>query len=293
MSQILTRESFENAIRALAAIGGSTNAVIHLIALAGRIGVPLDLDDFDKIGSHVSNILDIQPSGKHLMEDFYYAGGLPVVLRALAEQGPAQQGRAHRERADHRRERRRRRELGQERSSRPMTSRFKAAAGIAVLRGNLCPDGAVIKPSAASPHLMKHRGRAVVFETIEEFHAKIDDDALDIDENCDHGAEELRSQGLSGHGRGRQHAAAAQAAEEGHHRHGAHLRRAHVRHRLRHRGAARRARKPRPAGRWRWSRPATSSSSTSRRASCNSRSTRVGRAPRQVEGAQAPAAARL
>jgi L-arabonate dehydrase len=183
MSRILTREAFENAIRANAAIGGSTNAVIHLIAIAGRIGVPLCLDDFDRLGSSLPCVVDIQPSGKHLMEDFFYAGGLPVVLRELGE-------------AD---------ALNREALTvngqpiwtnvanascwnreviRPFAEPFKANAGIAVLRGNLAPDGAVIKPSAASPHLLQHRGRAVVFESIEEFHSRINDDSLDIDETC-------------------------------------------------------------------------------------------------------------
>jgi len=183
MSQILNRAAFENAIRALAAIGGSTNAVIHLIALAGRIGVKLELDDFDKLGSSVSDVVDIQPSGTHLMEDFFYAGGLPVVLRELAEAGLLDKGaltvngRTIGENvADA--------ECWDRKVIKTYAQPFKAHAGIAVLRGNLCPDGAVIKPSAASPHLMKHRGRAVVFETIEEFHAKIEDETLDIDENC-------------------------------------------------------------------------------------------------------------
>jgi len=183
MSQILKRRNFENAIRALAAVGGSTNAVIHLIALAGRIGVPLALDDFDKIGSHVSNVVDIQPSGKHLMEDFYYAGGLPVVLRQLADKGILDtsaltvNGRTMGENiADA--------ECWNREVIHAYEHPFKAHAGIAVLHGNLCPDGAVIKPSAASPNLMVHRGRAVVFETIEEFHSRIDDEKLDIDENC-------------------------------------------------------------------------------------------------------------
>jgi L-arabonate dehydrase len=183
MSRILTREAFENAICANAAIGGSTNAVIHLIAIAGRVGVPLCLDDFDRLGSSLPCLVDIQPSGKHLMEDFFYAGGLPVVLRELAEAGVLNpealtvNGQP----------------LGKNVANtscwnrdviRPFTEPFKANAGIAVLRGNLAPDGAVIKPSAASPHLLQHRGRAVVFETIEEFHARINEETLDIDENC-------------------------------------------------------------------------------------------------------------
>ena len=139
----------------------------------------------------------------------------------------------------------------------PFRKPFKENAGIAVLRGNLAPDGAIIKPSAATPELMQHRGRAVVFENIEDFHARIDDPKLDIDETLRDGAEELRAEGLSGHGRGRQHAAAAEAPEEGHHRHGAHLGCAHERHRLRHGGAARLRPRPPPAARSRWSRTAT------------------------------------
>jgi L-arabonate dehydrase len=183
ISKILVREAFENAIRANAAIGGSTNAVIHLIAIAGRIGVPLCLDDFDRLGSALPCLVDIQPSGKHLMEDFFYAGGLPTVLRELVEANILNRdaltvnGQS----------------IGKNVADAPCWNRdvirhfsdpFKANAGIAVLRGNLAPDGAVIKPSAASPHLLQHRGRAVVFETIEEFHARINDDALDIDESC-------------------------------------------------------------------------------------------------------------
>jgi len=183
ISRILTREAFENAIRANAAIGGSTNAVIHLIAIAGRIGVPLCLDDFDRLGSSLPCLVDIQPSGKHLMEDFFYAGGLPVVLRELVEAGAlnrealtANGEPIWKNVADAR--------CWNREVIRPFSEPFKASAGIAVLRGSLAPDGAVIKPSAASPHLLQHRGRAVVFESIEEFHSQINDDSLDIDENC-------------------------------------------------------------------------------------------------------------
>ncbi|HWP19089.1 MAG TPA: L-arabinonate dehydratase [Burkholderiaceae bacterium] len=181
MSRILTRQAFENAIRTNAAIGGSTNAVIHLLALAGRVGVPLSLEDWDRLGSEVPCLVNLQPSGKYLMEDFYYAGGLPAVLReirhllhtdALTANGKT---------------------LGENIANAPCWNRevihpyeqpFKPAAGIAVLRGNLAPHGAVIKPSAASPHLLRHRGRAVVFENIEDFHARIDDENLDVDEHC-------------------------------------------------------------------------------------------------------------
>ncbi len=183
MSRILTREALENAIRANAAIGGSTNAVIHLIAIAGRIGVPLALDDFDKIGSSLPCLVNIQPSGTHLMEDFFYAGGLPSVLRELGEAGAL-----HRDALTVNGQ-----TIWQNVIEAPCWNRdvihpfkepFKSNAGIAVLRGNLAPDGAVIKPSAASPHLLKHRGRAVAFESIEDFYVRINDESLEIDENC-------------------------------------------------------------------------------------------------------------
>jgi L-arabonate dehydrase len=183
LSRILTRAAFENAIRTLAAIGGSTNAVVHLLAIAGRVGVDLTLDDFDRLGRGVHCLVDLMPSGRFLMEDFYYAGGLPVVLRTLAEQGLLHEdaltanGRS----------------LGENVKAAPCWNQevitsfdapFKPDAGIAILRGNLAPDGAVIKPSAASPELMKHTGRAVVFESVEEMHHAIDDDGLDIDAAC-------------------------------------------------------------------------------------------------------------
>jgi L-arabonate dehydrase len=183
ISQILTRAAFENAISANAAIGGSTNAVIHLIALAGRIGVPLSLDDFERLGAELPCLVNLQPSGKYLMEDYFYAGGLPAVLRQLGEAGVLNRdaltvnGKS----------------LWENVTEAPCWNRevihefsspFKPNAGITVLRGNLAPDGAVIKLSAASPHLLQHRGRAVVFETIEDYHARINDEALDIDENC-------------------------------------------------------------------------------------------------------------
>ena len=181
LSSILTREAFENAIMALAAIGGSTNAVIHLIAIAGRIGVKLGIDDFDRIASHLPCLVNLQPSGEHLMEDFCYAGGLPAVLkeiRSLLHQGAVTaNGRTIGENiADA--------ENFNGAVIKTMAAPFKAEAGIAVLRGNLAPRGAIIKPSAATPALMTHRGRAVVFENADDFHARIDDDALDIDETC-------------------------------------------------------------------------------------------------------------
>jgi L-arabonate dehydrase len=180
LSKILTRPAFENAIRVNAAIGGSTNAVIHLLAIAGRIGVPLTLEDWDKLGSALPCLLNLQPSGKFLMEDFYYAGGLPAVMKEIA---------AH---LDTRALTANGHTLGENIADAPCWNRevirpyadpFKPAAGIAVLHGNLAPNGAVIKPSAASPHLLRHRGKAVVFESIEDFHARIDDENLEIDEN--------------------------------------------------------------------------------------------------------------
>ena len=183
ISKILKREAFENAIRANAAIGGSTNAVIHLIALARRLGVKLDLDDWDRLGRGVHTVLNLMPSGKYLMEDFYYAGGLPVVLRELGEQGLLNK-KALTVNGNTIWENNKKAECYQRDVITPFEKPFKKNTGIAVLRGNLCPDGAIIKPSAATPKLMKHKGRAVVFENIEDFHSRIDDPKLDIDENC-------------------------------------------------------------------------------------------------------------
>jgi L-arabonate dehydrase len=183
ISKILKREAFENAIRANAAIGGSTNAVIHLIALAGRLGVKLDLDDWDRLGRGVHTVLNLMPSGKYLMEDFYYAGGLPVVLRELGEQGLLNK-KALTVNGNTIWENNKKAKCYQRDVITPFHQPFKKNTGIAVLRGNLCPDGAIIKPSAATPKLMKHKGRAVVFENILDFHSRIDDPKLDIDENC-------------------------------------------------------------------------------------------------------------
>jgi dihydroxy-acid dehydratase len=183
LSKILTRNAFENAIRANAAIGGSTNAVIHLIALARRIGVDLALEDWDRVGRGVPTLVNLMPSGKYLMEDFYYAGGLPAVLRELGDHGLL-----HRDALtvngksiwENNRDAR----CWNRDVIHAFKSPFKKNAGIAVLRGNLCPDGAIIKPSAATPKLMRHCGRAVVFENIEDLHRHIDDPKLDIDERC-------------------------------------------------------------------------------------------------------------
>jgi L-arabonate dehydrase len=181
MSQIMTRQAFENAIRTNAAIGGSTNAVIHLIAIAGRLGIPLTLDDWDRLGSEVPCLVDLQPSGRFLMEDFYYAGGIPSVMREIL---PLLHGDALTVNGTTIADNVKEAPCWNREVVRPFSEPFKAAAGIAVLRGNLAPDGAVIKPSAASPHLLRHRGRAVVFENIEDFHARIDDESLDVDEHC-------------------------------------------------------------------------------------------------------------
>jgi L-arabonate dehydrase len=181
LSKVLTRQAFENAIKTLAAIGGSTNAVIHLVAIARRIGVELAIEDFDRLASHLPCLVNLQPSGKHLMEDFCYAGGLPVVMKEMSKHLHLDAVTANGM------------TVGQNIADaqnynteviQPLERPFKEEAGIAVLRGNLAPRGAVIKPSAATPALMVHKGRAVVFETIEDFHARIDDENLDIDETC-------------------------------------------------------------------------------------------------------------
>ncbi|MGR3197201.1 MAG: L-arabinonate dehydratase [Paracoccus sp. (in: a-proteobacteria)] len=182
-SDIMTRQAFENAICVNGAVGGSTNGVIHLLAMAGRVGVDITLDDWDRLGRDVATIVNLMPSGKYLMEEFFYAGGLPVVIKRLAE---AEQ--VHKD------------ALTVSGTSiweevkdvvnwnedviRPASNPLTAQGGIAVLRGNLAPAGAVLKPSAASPHLLVHRGRAVVFEDIDDYKAKIADETLDIDETC-------------------------------------------------------------------------------------------------------------
>jgi L-arabonate dehydrase len=180
LSQILTRKAFENAIRVNAAIGGSTNAVIHLLAFAGRLGVPLDLGDFDRLGHDLPLLVDLMPSGRFLMEDFYYAGGVPAVVRELGDL-------IHRDALTVNGK-----TMGENTAEascwnreviRPLSSPLREHAGIAVLRGNLAPDGAVIKPSAATPRLLKHIGRAVVFEDIEHFKLRVEDPDLPVDEN--------------------------------------------------------------------------------------------------------------
>ena len=182
-SDVMTKPAFENAIRTNAAIGGSTNAVIHLLAIAGRVGVDLTLDDWDRCGREVPTIVNLMPSGKYLMEEFFYAGGLPVVIKRLGEAGLL-----HKEAltvsgetmwdqvkdvVNH-----------NEDVILPAEKALTQSGGIVVVKGNLAPKGAVLKPSAASPHLMTHRGRAVVFEDIDDYKTKINDPDLDIDETC-------------------------------------------------------------------------------------------------------------
>jgi dihydroxy-acid dehydratase len=181
MSKILTRGAFENAIRANAAIGGSTNAVIHLIALARRVGVELKLEDWDEYGSGVHTLLNLKPSGDFLMEDFFEAGGLPVILRQLGEAGLLNKN-AMTVNGRTIWENNKKSPCWNPKVITPWEKPFKKNTGIAVLRGNLAPDGAIIKPSAATPRLLKHKGRAVVFESIEDFHERIDDPRLEIDE---------------------------------------------------------------------------------------------------------------
>src|SRR5215475_8601762 len=160
MSKILTRDAFENAIMVNGAIGGSTNAVVHLLAIAGRVGVKLSLDDWDRLGRDMPCLVNLMPSGQYLMEDFYYAGGLPVVIREIGryihKDAVTANGRSIWENVK-----------GAVNYNpeviTPMAKPFKPLGGIAVLRGNLAPKGAVLKPSAATPKLMKHKGRAVVF----------------------------------------------------------------------------------------------------------------------------------
>lgn len=178
LSDVLTRQAFENAIMVNAALGGSTNFIIHLLAIAGRIGVELSIDDFDKLSAKIPLLANVQPSGEHFMEDIFYAGGLPALmqemkhllhLNALTVTGKT---------------------LGENIENAQCYDRnviatfdnpFKPEAGIAILKGNLCPNGAVLKPSAATPKLMQHTGKAVVFENIDDYKLRIDDPNLDVE----------------------------------------------------------------------------------------------------------------
>jgi L-arabonate dehydrase len=183
ISTILTRNAFENAVRVNAALGGSTNAVIHLLAFAGRLGIKFNLEDWDTLGHDIPNLVNLMPSGKFLMEDFYYAGGLPALIRILAEKNLLHVGALTVNGKT----------IGENCETAPNWNQevirsfenpLAKSGGIAVVRGNLAPDGAVIKQSAASAVLMHHRGRAVVFENIEDYKRRIDDPSLDVDESC-------------------------------------------------------------------------------------------------------------
>jgi len=182
LSRILTKPAFENAIRVTAAIGGSTNAVVHLLAIAGRIGVDLNLDDWDRLGRSMPTLVDLMPSGRFLMEDFAYAGGLQAVVRQLLEARLLDgelltvNGKSIKENASSA-------EVFNAEVIRSVAAPLTANGGIAVLRGNLAPNGAVLKPSAATAELMQHTGRAVVFDSIDDFHARVDEPTLEIDEN--------------------------------------------------------------------------------------------------------------
>lgn len=184
LSKILTKEAFENAIKVNAAIGGSTNAVIHLKAIAGRIGVDLQLDDWNRVGRGMPTIVDLQPSGRFLMEEFYYSGGLPAVIRRMGEanllphpQALTVNGQAIWENCQQS-------PIYNDEVIRKIDNPVRQDGGMCILRGNLAPKGAVLKPSAATPELMKHRGRAVVFENFDDYKARINDPDLDVDETC-------------------------------------------------------------------------------------------------------------
>ncbi|WP_422037261.1 L-arabinonate dehydratase [Roseibium sp.] len=182
-SDILTKDAFENAIRTNGAIGGSTNAVVHLLAIAGRAGIDLTLDDWDRLGRDIPTIVNLMPSGQFLMEEFFYAGGLPVVVKRLGEAGLLHRDAITASGKTIWDEVRNVKNWNEE-VIRPVERALTEQGGIAVLKGNLSPNGAVLKPSAASPHLLKHRGRAVVFEDIDDYKRKINDEDLDIDETC-------------------------------------------------------------------------------------------------------------
>src|SRR5215218_8765361 len=181
ISEVITRESFHNAIVTLAAIGGSTNAVVHLLAIAGRLGIDLRLEDFDRIGSGVPLLLNLQPAGRYLMDDLHRAGGLPAVLREVQDLlDPTAVTVTGKPLVDYLPDA----QIWDEDVIRRRDAPLQDNAGIAVLRGTLAPDGAVVKPAAASKELLVHRGRAVVFDSIEDLHARLDDPDLDIDETC-------------------------------------------------------------------------------------------------------------
>ncbi|MDC4562409.1 dihydroxy-acid dehydratase [Acinetobacter baumannii] len=184
LSKILTKEAFENAIKVNAAIGGSTNAVIHLKAIAGRIGVDLQLDDWNRVGRGMPTIVDLQPSGRFLMEEFYYSGGLPAVIRRMGEANLLPHPQALTVNGQTIWENCQQSPIYNDEVIRKIDNPIRQDGGMCILRGNLAPKGAVLKPSAASPELMKHRGRAVVFENFDDYKARINDPDLDVDETC-------------------------------------------------------------------------------------------------------------
>ena len=181
MSKVVSKPSFENAIKVNGAIGGSTNAVIHLAAVAGRLEIDLSLNDWEECGKNIPTLVNLQPSGKYLMEDFYYAGGVPAVIKQLLDKNLLSKdaltvnGKTIEENNLHA-------ECWNKDVIKDFDSPLVKEGGIKILKGNIAPDGAILKPSAATPELMKHKGKAVVFESVEEFHAKIDDPNLDVDE---------------------------------------------------------------------------------------------------------------
>ncbi len=184
LSKILTKEAFENAIKVNAAIGGSTNAVIHLKAIAGRIGVDLQLDDWNRVGRGMPTIVDLQPSGRFLMEEFYYSGGLPAVIRRMGEANLLPNPQALTVNGQTIWENCQQSPIYNDEVIRKIDNPIRQDGGMCILRGNLAPKGAVLKPSAATPELMKHRGRAVVFENFDDYKARINDPDLDVDETC-------------------------------------------------------------------------------------------------------------
>jgi dihydroxy-acid dehydratase len=184
LSKILTKEAFENAIKVNAAIGGSTNAVIHLKAIAGRIGVDLQLDDWNRVGRGMPTIVDLQPSGRFLMEEFYYSGGLPAVIRRMGEANLLPHPQALTVNGQGIWENCQQSPIYNNEVIRKIDNPIRQDGGMCILRGNLAPKGAVLKPSAATPELMKHRGRAVVFENFDDYKARINEPDLDVDETC-------------------------------------------------------------------------------------------------------------
>ena len=236
MSRVVTRQALLNAVRLNAALGGSTNAVVHLLALAGRLGVDFTLDDWDRAGRDIPCLVNLMPSGDFLMEDFFHAGGVPAVLRELREMldldcmtvsgGPLSAGLAQDDAYDRR-------------VIFPLDAPFKPDGGIAVLRGNLAPDGAVIKPSAATPALMANRGPALVFDGPDDLRRRIDDPALPMDERTVLVLRNCGPRGFPGMPEVGNLPIPAPDARSRHHRHGEDFGRPHERHRVRHRRAAR------------------------------------------------------